>query len=175
MAIKWGSTYVTAVKWGNTTCTAVYWGGTKVFPVGGYDGSSFSYPLIGGFDSNSYFPTASVAQTIKKNSSLTMYLSDSKNKSINFSLFNTVTLTFTETITGGGSYSHDIWYNLKIGGSSAGSTGNCHTSTSPSTYTRSINISSYTNTTYCSFECVVQNNSYGYVECNITIKSIIFS
>ena len=49
MAIKWGSTYVTAVKWGNTTCTAVYWGGTKVFPVGGYDGSGASIPLNGNF------------------------------------------------------------------------------------------------------------------------------
>ena len=49
MAIKWGGTYVTAVKWGNTTCTKVYWGGTLVFPTGGWDGSSFSYPLNGGF------------------------------------------------------------------------------------------------------------------------------
>ena len=172
--IKWGNTEVTAVKWGNTNCTVVKWGNTQVFPVGGYDGSSFSYPLTGGFESNNFFPTASVAQIIKKNSSLTMYLSKSTNKSINFSLFNSVTLTFTETITGGG-YSHDILYLLYIGGSLAGTTGDCHTSTSPSTYTRSIDISSYTNTTYCNFECYVRNNAYGYVECNITIKSIIFS
>ena len=49
MAIKWGSTYVTAVKWGNTTCTKVYWGGTLVFPNGGWDGSGWSYPLTNGF------------------------------------------------------------------------------------------------------------------------------
>ena len=173
--IKWGNTEVTAVKWGNTNCTVVKWGNTKVFPVGGYDGSNFSYPLTGGFDFNDYFPTVSVAQTIKKASYLIMYLAKSKNKSINFSLFNSVTLTFTETITGSSGYSHDIWYNLNIGGRNAGSTGDCHTSTSPSTYTRSIDISSYTDTTYCNFECYVRNNVYGYVECNITIKSIIFS
>ena len=45
MAIKWGSTWVTAVKWGNTVCTQVKWGSTVVFPTGGYDGSSFSYPF----------------------------------------------------------------------------------------------------------------------------------
>ena len=48
MAIKWGSTYVTVVKWGNTVCTQVKWGNTVVFPVGGYDGSTFSPPLTGG-------------------------------------------------------------------------------------------------------------------------------
>ena len=32
MAIKWGSTLVTAVKWGSTVCTQVKWGNTVVFP-----------------------------------------------------------------------------------------------------------------------------------------------
>ena len=51
MAIKWGSTYVTAVKWGNTTCTAVKWGSTKVFPDSmGFNGSSFDYPIASGFN-----------------------------------------------------------------------------------------------------------------------------
>ena len=48
MAIKWGSTDISVIKWGNTTCTKVYWGSTLVYPNGGYDGSSFSYPLSGG-------------------------------------------------------------------------------------------------------------------------------
>lgn len=49
MAIKWGSTYVTAVKWGNTVCTQVKWGSTVVFPTGGWDGSGASVPLNGNF------------------------------------------------------------------------------------------------------------------------------
>ena len=32
MAIKWGSSAVTAVKWGSTNITKVYWGSTLVFP-----------------------------------------------------------------------------------------------------------------------------------------------
>ena len=32
MAIKWGSSNVTAVKWGSTNITKVYWGNTQVFP-----------------------------------------------------------------------------------------------------------------------------------------------
>ena len=41
MAIKWGSTYVTAVKWGST----------KVFPDSmGFNGSSFDYPIASGFN-----------------------------------------------------------------------------------------------------------------------------
>ena len=32
MAIKWGSSAVTAVKWGSTNITKVYWGSTQVFP-----------------------------------------------------------------------------------------------------------------------------------------------
>lgn len=49
MAIKWGSTVVTAVKWGSTNCTKVYWGSTFVFPGGTitYNGSSFTSPLSG--------------------------------------------------------------------------------------------------------------------------------
>ena len=50
MAIKWGSTYVTAVKWGNTNCTTVYWGSTKVFPDSiAYNGSTFADPIASGF------------------------------------------------------------------------------------------------------------------------------
>ena len=49
MAIKWGSTYVTAVKWGNTVCTQVKWGSTVVFPNGGYSGNTFSPPFANGF------------------------------------------------------------------------------------------------------------------------------
>ena len=50
MAIKWGSTYVTAVKWGSTNCTTVYWGSTKVFPnSNAYNGSTFAYPMASGF------------------------------------------------------------------------------------------------------------------------------
>lgn len=49
MALKWGSTTVTAVKWGSTQCSIVYWGSTIVFPGGGgvvaYNGSSFAAPL----------------------------------------------------------------------------------------------------------------------------------
>ena len=58
MAIKWGSTYVTAVKWGSTNCTTVYWGSTKVFPDSiAYDGSTFAYPMASGFDVT-YYPTS---------------------------------------------------------------------------------------------------------------------
>ncbi len=50
MAIKWGSTVVTAVKWGNTNCTQVKWGSTIVFPNStGYNGSSFTDPIASGF------------------------------------------------------------------------------------------------------------------------------
>lgn len=49
MAIKWGSTWVTAVKWGNTVCTQVKWGNTVVFPTGGYSGNIFSPPFVNGF------------------------------------------------------------------------------------------------------------------------------
>ena len=50
MAIKWGSTVVTAVKWGNTNCTQVKWGSTVVFPNStGYNGSSFTDPIASGF------------------------------------------------------------------------------------------------------------------------------
>ena len=52
MAIKWGSTWVTAVKWGNTVCTQVKWGNTVVFPVGGLDGGVLSPPFTNGFRSS---------------------------------------------------------------------------------------------------------------------------
>lgn len=52
MAIKWGSTYVTAVKWGNTVCTQVKWGNTVVFPAGGLDGGVLSPPFTNGFRSS---------------------------------------------------------------------------------------------------------------------------
>ena len=42
MAIKWGSTWVTAVKWGNTV----------VFPAGGLDGGVLSPPFTNGFRSS---------------------------------------------------------------------------------------------------------------------------
>ena len=63
MAIKWGSTWVTAVKWGNTTCSKVYWGGTLVFPEGGMSTSgtsvTFSPPIASGLWYNKPFYLAS--------------------------------------------------------------------------------------------------------------------
>ena len=63
MAIKWGSTWVTAVKWGTTTCSKVYWGGTLVFPEGGMSTSgtsvTFSPPIASGLWYNKPFYLAS--------------------------------------------------------------------------------------------------------------------
>ena len=63
MAIKWGSTWVTAVKWGNTVCTQVKWGSTKVFPEGGMSTSGtsviFSPPIASGLWYNKPFYLAS--------------------------------------------------------------------------------------------------------------------
>ncbi len=93
MAIKWGSTYVTAVKWGSTNCTQVKWGSTVVFPNStGYNGSSFDYPIASGFDNGLVFNF----NFRQQNQNIGHLISTSKNN-INFSLYKNIEIQYTST------------------------------------------------------------------------------
>jgi hypothetical protein len=110
MAIKWGSTYVTVVKWGNTVCTQVKWGNTVVFPTGGYAGSEFSPPLIGGmtskivYNSTDYYQKTITSGTLTNSGYVTVrssgYWANIVFTAINkadFTKYNNLKLTFSCT------------------------------------------------------------------------------
>ena len=170
MAIKWGSTYVTTVKWGNTVCSQVKWGSTIVFPTGGYDGSSYSYPLQNGF---TLFSNWSINQRINK-STLSSERIRSKD-SINCSLFSSVSIAWT-CYEDGSSLSHDIKIYGRIAGSGLGYGTSHHPSSSGTfTYTDTLDLSSITATGILSIEWGVTNNVNSYVVCTITPTKIIFN
>ena len=62
MAIKWGSTVVTAVKWDSTVCSQVKWGNTVVFPdasgaaVYSYGSNVFGGDIGNVWNSNLHYP-----------------------------------------------------------------------------------------------------------------------
>lgn len=169
MAIKWGSTAITAIKWGNTNCTKVYWGSTVVFPTGGYDGNSYSYPLQNGFTT---FQAWSINQNINK-TTLSSVRIKSKD-SINGSLFSSVSITWTCNDTSP-SYNHDI----KIDGGIAGAGAKYGTShrmpSGTSTYTDTLDLSDITVTGIFSVSFNVYNSVNGYVICTITPTKVIFN
>ena len=120
MAIKWGSTEVTAVKWGNTDVAVVKWGSTIVFPAygTGYDGYNFSTSLAGGMTSEIRGSNGVVTstKTITSGSlthSGTAYVTKTGYAHIGFisisntslKSYNYITMTYTTSeISGGGQF-----------------------------------------------------------------------
>ena len=133
MAIKWGSTWVTAIKWGNTVCTKVKWGNTLVFPDGGYDGTTFAPPLNGGFTGDATITSGAInvskEKTFYSSGNHTIIELKSANTSINFNLYSSLTVTFAVSCTSGGvtknfgisamnNSNETLWYSGDIDGNS---------------------------------------------------------
>lgn len=171
MAIKWGSTKVTAVKWGSTSCTCVKWGSTVVFPDG-YNGSSFTYPIASGFDSDGLYATGTMSVKI---SSAPYYVHGTASiDSIDFSQYSSMIITVTGFLTDpGGDYSDSVWHTFLCTISntwpSSSTIKGRYTAYVPkdnSTRTVTIDVSEYTSTyklyiTYC-VDCsaVLSNITY---------------
>ena len=167
MAIKWGSTYVTAVKWGSTICTQVKWGSTVVFPNStGYNGSSFDFPIASGFNNG-----VAISANFKNDGFNTGYKATTSKNNINFSMYKTITITWETTRPKLGN--QEAWSTLD-------SVSCAGTSASGSIYGANpcnADISSITSTGTLYIRIYYQYNGSGKPDLTVTftIKSIVFS
>ena len=162
MAIKWGSTLVTAVKWGSTNCTQVKWGSTIVFPNStGYNGSTFADPIASGFNTGMSFHL-----NFRESNVNTTYMATTSNDNINFTPYSRLYITSSYTTDGTGAWA--TLYSVSCSGSQVWATTGA---------TADINISSVTSTGKLYIRIYFQYDGSGYPRINVDFKinSIVFS